>query len=119
MNLDDLIDFVNVPGASLSTESEPVIMSNPPQLGSQLTSQAIGVKDLDDLKEIYGSTGVQAYVIQDILVTPANPWIISGPGPVVVKAGKVTVQPGGQIQVLTDASIKIAELIKLKKQAKK
>jgi hypothetical protein len=69
------------------------------------------VKEL--VTKIHGPITIQAYVAQDIVVTPENPWIISGQGPVGVEVNKVTVHPGGQIKVLTDASITIAELIKV------
>lgn len=176
MSLDQLVEPSNITSGTLSTESGPIVMSNPPHPSSQLKTQTIEAENLDQLREIFTSTGlaiqsadagrgagpdvenipgsaeelneehlssleqatraylnngaelpdsikelvsqirgsitVQAYVAQDIVVTPTNPWIISGQGPVVIQVNKVTVQPGGQIQVLTDASITIAELIK-------
>lgn len=71
----------------------------------------------DDQKKLItsvnGNANVQVYSAeQDIVVTPDNPWVISGQGPVVVNAGKVTIKAGGQIKVLTDASVTIQELIK-------
>lgn len=48
----------------------------------------------------------------DVVVTPANPLIISGSGPVSVSFGTVTIEPGGQIQIYTAADISIQKLIK-------
>ncbi len=48
----------------------------------------------------------------DVVVTPQNPLIISGSGPVSVKFGKVTIEPGGQILVFTTADISIETLEK-------
>lgn len=161
----------NLTKGTLTTASGPIIMSNPPHPQSQLASETVSAKNLDELKKLYnehglavkngtaadvidypaktqdlkegqvsdlarsarsflnddteltgetkdlisklhGTVNIQTYAVEDIVVTPANPWVISGSGPVVVNVNKVTVEPGGQIQVLTDASITIAELIK-------
>jgi hypothetical protein len=48
----------------------------------------------------------------DVTVTPQNPLIISGSGPVSVKFGTVTIEPGGQIFVYTTADISIEVLDK-------
>lgn len=49
----------------------------------------------------------------DVVVTPGNPLIISGSGPVSVSFGTVTIEPGGQILVYTTADISIETLIKV------
>lgn len=48
----------------------------------------------------------------NVTVTAGSPLVISGSGPVSVKFGTVTIEQGGQIQVLTTADISIEKLIK-------
>jgi hypothetical protein len=48
----------------------------------------------------------------DVTVTKDHPLVISGNGPVAVVFGTVTIEPGGQIQVLTTADISIQKLVK-------
>jgi hypothetical protein len=48
----------------------------------------------------------------NVVVTPGNPLIISGSGPVSVQFGTVTIEPGGQILVYTTADISIETLVK-------
>lgn len=107
----------------ISTANGKVFFSNPPHPDSTIQPE---MKDLNDLQDFKIDTSaakasksaapmpkVAVYnVAADVVVTPANPLIISGSGPVQVSYNKVTIQPGGQIKVLTTADIKIAELIK-------
>lgn len=107
----------------ISTADGKLFFSNPPHPDSTFQPE---MKDLNDLKDFKIDTSaakanksgtpipkVAVYnVAQDVVVTPSNPLIISGSGPVQVAYNKVTIQPGGQIKVLTTADIKIAELIK-------
>lgn len=64
------------------------------------------------VNKLYGSFSIQKYEAEDIVVTRQNPWVISGTDPVIIDVNKVTVEPGGEIKVFTDATINIAELIK-------
>ncbi|MEM9547092.1 MAG: hypothetical protein AAGA77_14020 [Bacteroidota bacterium] len=155
----------------LSTDSGPIIMSNPPHPNTQLASRILKASNLSELRDLYKKHGISvnsnysvnvsdlptsesdvegkglddlvqashAYVngqidlpkgvqnlidkfhapyqirsfdVEDIVVTPSNPWRITGDQPVVVNVNKVTVEPGGQIFVETDAAITIQELIK-------
>ncbi len=48
----------------------------------------------------------------NVIVTPSNPLVISGSGPVSVQFGTVTIEPGGQILVYTTADISIETLVK-------
>lgn len=48
----------------------------------------------------------------DVIVTPQNPLIINGSGPVSVAFNTVTIEPGGQIKIYTAASVSINTLIK-------
>lgn len=107
----------------ISTADGKLFFSNPPHPDSAFQPQ---MKDLNDLTDFKIDTSaakanksmaalpqVAVYnVAADVVVTPANPLIISGSGPVQVSYNKVTIQPGGQIKVLTTADIRIAELIK-------
>lgn len=128
-NLDQLKDLYQEHGLKAQGKSKKINLASLPDSASKMEKSHLdqleaatrgflnGESDLPDstkkmVTELYGSTSVQKYDVENIVVTPSNPWVISGQGPVVVNVDKVTVEPGGQIQVLTDASIKIAELIK-------
>ncbi|WP_298317086.1 hypothetical protein [uncultured Aquimarina sp.] len=108
----------------ISTAGGKLFFSNPPHPDSSHTPE---FKNLDDLKDFKIDTSAKSKslaksaslpkvavyaVAPDVLVTPANPLVISGSGPVSVSFGQVTIEPGGQIKVLTTADIKIEKLIK-------
>lgn len=128
-DLDQLRDLYQEHGLKASGKSKKIDLASLPKSAAKMEKSHLeqleqatrgflnGESDLPDsakkmVTELYGNTAVQKYDVEDIVVTPSNPWVISGQGPVVVNVDKVTVEPGGQIQVTTDASIKIAELIK-------
>ncbi len=43
----------------------------------------------------------------DVVVTPGNPLVINGPGPVAFNANSITVYPGGQILVHTEVTFNV------------
>jgi hypothetical protein len=43
----------------------------------------------------------------DVVVTPGNPLVINGPGPVAYNAKSITVEPGGQILVNTEVTFNV------------
>ncbi|WP_405206483.1 hypothetical protein [Aquimarina sp. LLG6339-5] len=107
----------------ISTAGGKLFFSNPPHPDSSHTPE---FKDLNDMKDFKIDTTAKSEslaksslpkvavyaVAPDVVVTPANPLVISGSGPVSVSFGTVTIEPGGQIKVLTTADIKIEKLIK-------
>lgn len=104
----------------ISTADGKLFFSNPPHPDSTFQPEMKDLSDLKDFKIDISATKtdgpipkVAVYnVAQDVVVTPSNPLVISGSGPVQVTYNRVTIQPGGQIKVLTTADIRIAELIK-------
>lgn len=108
----------------ISTADGKLFFSNPPHPDCAIQPE---LKELNEVKDFKIDTSaatanrsaaplpkVAVYkVAADVVVTPANPLIISGSGPVQVSYNKVTIQPGGQIKVLTTADIRIAELVKM------
>lgn len=109
---------------AISTADGKLFFSNPPHPDSAYKPELKDLSDLPDFKldsaayaghaAAKSSPKVAVYAVApDVVVTPANPLIISGSGPVSVSFGKVTIQPGGQIKVLTAATIAIRELIKV------
>ena len=107
---------------SISTVDGKLFFSNPPHPNSSFIPEFKSHNDIKDFKidALTSSARVPSNLPQvavyavapDVVVTPANPLVISGSGPVSVSFGKVTIEPGGQIKVLTTADIKINELIK-------
>jgi hypothetical protein len=108
---------------SISTADGKLFFSNPPHPDSNYKPEYKSHTDLKDFK--IESTDALArkapssvpkvaiYTVDpDVVVTASNPLVISGSGPVSVSFGTVTIETGGQIQVLTTADIKIKELIK-------
>ncbi|WP_299222374.1 hypothetical protein [uncultured Aquimarina sp.] len=107
----------------ISTAGGKLFFSNPPHPDSSHTPE---FKNLNDIKDFKIETTAKSKslaksslpkvavyaVAPDVVVTPANPLVISGSGPVSVSFGKVTIERGGQIKVLTTADIKIEKLIK-------
>ncbi|AXT49596.1 hypothetical protein D1818_01715 [Aquimarina sp. BL5] len=107
----------------ISTAGGKLFFSNPPHPDSSHTPE---FKELHDIKDFKIETPAKSKslaksslpkvavyaVAPDVVVTAANPLVISGSGPVSVGFGKVTIEPGGQIRVLTTADIRIDELIK-------
>jgi hypothetical protein len=107
----------------ISTADGKLFFSNPPHPESSFQPEFKDINELEDFKidtsEAKASKSAAALpkvavynVAQDVVVTPSNPLVISGSGPVQVVYNKVTILPGGQIKVLTTADIRIAELIK-------
>ncbi|WKL48412.1 hypothetical protein Q1W71_01265 [Flavobacterium pectinovorum] len=108
----------------ISTADGKLFFSNPPHPDSAFQPE---LKNLNEVKVFKIDTTaatasrsaaplpqVAVYTVAvDVVVTPTNPLIISGSGPVQVSYNKVTIQPGGQIKVLTTADIRIAELVKM------
>lgn len=54
---------------------------------------------------------VTLFAANDVVVTPGNPLIINGQLPVGTTFGTVTVEPGGQVIIETDATITIQSLV--------
>lgn len=102
-----------------------LIFSNPPQSGSAFKAEMKDVSavrsfashpDTAKFKSAVKSAMPQVAVYtadDDVIVTPQNPLVISGSGPVEANFGTVTIEPGGQILVYTAATINIATLKKL------
>lgn len=57
---------------------------------------------------------VTTFSANDVLVTAQNPLVISpsGPNPVVVNIGTLTMEPGGQIECLTSVIMNVTAFIK-------
>jgi hypothetical protein len=100
-----------------------LIFSNPAHPGSAFTPELKNLSDVPAfashthaLKTASISAGAPKVAVYtappDVVVTPGNPLIISGSGPVSVSFNTVTIEPGGQIQVTTAADISINTLIK-------
>lgn len=102
-----------------------LIFSNPPQPDSAFKAE---MKDVSAVKSFASHPDtakfksarrmampkVAVYTeARDVTVTPQNPLIITGSGPVEANFGTVTIEPGGQIFVYTAANINIATLKKL------
>jgi hypothetical protein len=102
--------------------SGKLIFSNPPQANSAFSSEMKSLTEVPAFADhVHASNKAKSFntpqvavysVAADIVVTPGNPLIITGAGPVKVAYGKVTIQPGGQILVYTAADITIDTLIK-------
>ena len=100
-----------------------LFFSNPPHPDTQYQPEMKDLSELDGFKNHAPAANVKfdqgnlpkvaVYsVAEDVVVTAANPLVISGTGPVAVSYGTVTIEPGGQIKVLTTADIRIQKLIK-------
>jgi hypothetical protein len=109
---------------AISTADGKLFFSNPAHPDSKYKPELKDLSDLPDFKldsSAYAnrsaaktSPQVAVYAVApDVVVTAANPLVISGSGPVSVSFGKVTIEPGGQIKVLTAANIAIRELVKV------
>lgn len=102
-----------------------LVFSNPPQPGSAFKAEMKDVSavnsfaahpDTTKFKSTMKSAMPQVAVYttaDDVIVTPQNPLVISGSGPVEANFGTVTIEPGGQILVYTAATINIDTLKKL------
>lgn len=105
-------------------KSGKLIFSNPASPNSAFTPVMKNISEVEafshheapkNLKSMSAASIPQVAVYEvppDVTVSPGNPLIISGSGPVSVKFGTVTIEPGGQIQVYTPADIGIEKLIK-------
>jgi hypothetical protein len=64
------------------------------------------VKDYEPvINSLYFPSTMAVFAGESITVSPGNPLIIKGPGPVTLNYQSITVQPGGQIIIQTDATV--------------
>ena len=103
--------------------SGKLIFSNPAHPDSAYTPEMKSLGEVDSFASHVPATQASVNRSQlpqvavytappDVTVTPSNPLVISGSGPVEANFGTVTIEPGGQILVYTAASINIEKLVK-------
>jgi hypothetical protein len=63
------------------------------------------------VEKYFAPFSVPVSAVENITVTPSNPWIIDNPPGSVINVGTVTVEPGGQIIIKSNVKINMQELI--------
>ncbi|WP_334020706.1 hypothetical protein [Alteromonas sp. S015] len=63
------------------------------------------------IEKFFAPFSVAVSAVQDITVTPANPWIIDNPPGSVINVGTVTVEEGGEIIIKSSVKINIEKLV--------
>lgn len=62
------------------------------------------------IEEFLGPFHVQVFAVDNITVTPSQPWIINSSSPSVINVGTVTIEPGGQIIVTAVVTVNASQV---------